>query len=111
MTDMTLTQQIITIAICILGTMTTRFLPFLVFSGKRPTPKFIQYLGRALPSAIFGMLVIYCLKNVSLLTGSHGLPELIAIAATVGLHLWKKQMLLSIAGGTVCYMLLVQLVF
>ena len=91
--------------------MTTRFLPFLIFSGKRPTPKFIQYLGKALPSAIFGMLVIYCLKNVSLFAGSHGLPELIAIAATVGLHLWKKQMLLSIAGGTVCYMLLVQLVF
>lgn len=111
MTNMTLTQQIITIAICILGTMTTRFLPFLIFSGKRPTPKFIQYLGKALPSAIFGMLVIYCLKNVSLFTGSHGLPELIAIAATVGLHLWKKQMLFSIAGGTVCYMLLVQLVF
>lgn len=111
MTDMTLTQQIITIAICILGTMTTRFLPFLIFSGRRPTPKFIQYLGKALPSAIFGMLVIYCLKNVSLFVGSHGLPELIAIAVTVGLHLWKKQMLLSIAGGTVCYMLLVQLVF
>lgn len=111
MTDMTLTQQIITIAICILGTMTTRFLPFLIFSGRRPTPKFIQYLGKALPSAIFGMLVIYCLKNVSLFAGSHGLPELIAIAVTMGLHLWKKQMLLSIAGGTVCYMLLVQLVF
>ena len=111
MTDMTLTQQIFTIAICILGTMTTRFLPFLIFSGKRPTPKFIQYLGKALPSAIFGMLVIYCLKNVSLFAGSHGLPELIAIAVTVGLHLWKKQMLFSIAGGTVCYMLLVQLVF
>ncbi len=111
MTDMTLTQQIITIAICILGTMATRFLPFLVFSGRRPTPKFVQYLGRALPSAIFGMLVVYCLKNVTVFAGSHGLPEMIAIAATVGLHLWKKQMLLSIAGGTVCYMLLVQLVF
>ncbi|MCM1113814.1 MAG: branched-chain amino acid transporter permease [Muribaculum sp.] len=111
MTQMTLTQQIITIALCVLGTMTTRFLPFLLFSEKRPTPKYIQYLGKALPSAIFGMLVIYCLKNVNVFTGSHGLPELIAIAATVGLHLWRKQMLLSIAGGTVCYMLLVQLVF
>lgn len=111
MTDMTLIQQIITIGICILGTMTTRFLPFLVFSAKRPTPRFIQYLGKALPSAIFGMLVVYCLKNVNVFAGSHGLPELIAIAVTVGLHLWKKQMLLSIAGGTVCYMLLVQLVF
>lgn len=111
MTQMTLTQQIITIALCVLGTMTTRFLPFMVFSEKRPTPKYIQYLGKALPSAIFGMLVIYCLKNVNVFTGSHGIPELIACAATVGLHLWKKQMLLSIAGGTVCYMLLVQLVF
>lgn len=111
MTDMTLIQQIITIGICILGTMTTRFLPFLVFSAKRPTPGFIQYLGKALPSAIFGMLVVYCLKNVNVFAGSHGLPELIAIAVTVGFHLWKKQMLLSIAGGTVCYMLLVQLVF
>lgn len=111
MTQMTLTQQIITVALCVLGTMATRFLPFILFSEKRPTPKYIQYLGRALPSAIFGMLVIYCLKNVNVFTGSHGLPELIAIAATVGLHLWRKQMLLSIAGGTVCYMLLVQFVF
>ena len=106
---MTLTQQIITIGLCILGTMATRFLPFVVFSSKKPTPKYIQYLGKALPSAIFGMLVIYCLKNISVMSGSHGLPELIAIAVTVGLHFWKRQMLLSIAGGTVCYMLLVQL--
>lgn len=91
--------------------MLTRFLPFLVFSSKKPTPGFIQYLGKALPGAIFGMLVIYCLKNVNILNGSHGLPELIAILVTAALHLWKKKMLLSIAGGTVCYMLLVQLVF
>ena len=67
--------------------------------------------GKALPAAIFGMLVVYCLKNVSLLSGSHGLPEALAIAVTAGLHLWKRQMLLSIAGGTAAYMLLVQLVF
>ncbi len=108
---MTIIQQICTIAICVLGTMITRFLPFLIFSGKRPTPKFIQYLGKALPAAIFGMLVVYCLKNVTILSGSHGLPELLAILATVGLHLWKKQMLISIAGGTLCYMLLLQIVF
>lgn len=94
-----------------LGTMLTRFLPFLVFSSKKPTPDYIQYLGKALPSAIFGMLVIYCLKNVEILEGSHGLPELISIALVTGLHLWKRQMLLSIAGGTICYMLLVQFVF
>ncbi len=108
---MTLAQQIITIALCVFGTMITRFLPFLIFSDNKPTPKYVQYLGQALPDAIFGMLVIYCLKNVSVLSGSHGIPELIAVAVTILLHLWKKQMLLSIAGGTVCYMLLVQLVF
>ena len=108
---MTLPEQIITIAMCVLGTMATRFLPFLVFSEKRPTPPYVQYLGRALPAAIFGMLVVYCLRNVDLTAVGHGLPELIAIALTVALHLWKRQMLLSIAGGTVCYMLLMQMVF
>lgn len=108
---MTLTQQLITIGVVVLGTMTTRFLPFLLFPAGKPTPKYIQYLGSVLPAAVFGLLIVYCLKNVSLLTGSHGLPELISIAAVVALHLWKRQMLLSIAGGTVCYMLLVQLVF
>lgn len=108
---MTVAQRIITITLCVLGTMATRFLPFLVFSGDKPAPKYIQYLGKALPAAIFGMLMVYCLKNVSILTGSHGIPELIAIAVVVSLHLWKRQMLLSIAGGTVCYMLLVQFVF
>lgn len=108
---MTIGQQIITIALCALATMITRFLPFVVFSGKRPTPRYIQYLGKALPSAIFAMLVVYCLKDVSLFAGNHALPELIAIAFTVGLHLWKRQMLLSVAGGTVCYMLLIQCVF
>ncbi len=108
---MTLEQQIITIGICVLGTMLTRFLPFLVFSSRKPTPKYIRYLGDALPSAIFGMLVVYCLKNVEITGGNHGLPELISICLVVGLHLWKRQMLLSIAGGTICYMLLVQLVF
>lgn len=108
---MTLTQQIITIALCVAGTVLTRFLPFVIFSSKKPTPAFIQYLGKALPAAIFGMLVVYCLKNVNVLGGSHGLPELIGILVTVGLHLWKRQMLLSIAGGTVCYMVLLQTLF
>lgn len=108
---MTLTQRLVTIALCALATMLTRFLPFLLFSSRHPTPKYVRYLGRALPPAIFGMLVVYCLKNVSIVSGSHGLPELIAIAVTVGLHLWKRQTLLSIAGGTIAYMLLIQLVF
>ena len=103
---MTVTQQIITIAITAIATIITVFQ-----SKKRQTPKFIEYLGRALPAAVFAMLVVYCLKSVDILTGSHGLPELIAIIVVVLLHLWRKQMLLSIAGGTVCYMLLVQFVF
>lgn len=108
---MTLTQQIITIAMIVLGTLMTRFLPFLLFPAGKPTPRYIQYLGKMLPSAVFGLLVVYSLKDVSLLTGSHGIPELISVAVVIALHLWKRQMLLSIAGGTVCYMLLVQLVF
>ncbi len=108
---MTLTEQIITILMVVIGTMLTRFLPFLLFPAGKPTPKYIQYLGKALPSAVFGLLVIYCLKDVTILNGSHGLPELIAILFVIILHYWKRQMLLSIAGGTVCYMLLVQMVF
>ena len=108
---MSLTQQIITIAMVVLGTMITRFLPFLVFPSGKPTPKYIQYLGKVLPAAVFGLLIIYCLKNVSIFTGSHAIPELLSIALVIVLHLWKRQMLLSIAGGTICYMLLVQFIF
>ena len=108
---MTLTQRILTILVIVLGTMLTRFLPFLLFPAGKPTPKAVHYLGSVLPGAVFGLLVIYCLKNVSFLTGRHGIPEFISIALVVALHLWKRQMLLSIAGGTVCYMLLVQFLF
>ena len=108
---MTLTQQIITVAMVVLGTAVTRFLPFLLFPAGRPTPKYVQYLGKVLPAAVFGLLVVYSLKDVSILTGSHGIPELISIVLVIVLHVWKRQMLLSIAGGTVCYMLLVQMVF
>lgn len=108
---MTLTEQIITIGMVVLGTMITRFLPFLLFPAGKPVPKYVQYLGKALPSAVFGLLVIYCLKNVDLMQGSHGIPELLSLAAVAALHLWKRQMLLSIAGGTVFYMALVQQIF
>ncbi|MBM6803517.1 branched-chain amino acid transporter permease [Mediterraneibacter glycyrrhizinilyticus] len=108
---MTLPQQIITVAMVVLGTAVTRFLPFLLFPAGRPTPKYVQYLGKVLPAAVFGLLVVYSLKDVSILTGSHGIPELISIVLVIVLHVWKRQMLLSIAGGTVCYMLLVQFVF
>lgn len=108
---MTFPEQIITIAVVVFGTMLTRFIPFIVFPSGRPTPKYIQYLGKVLPSAVFAMLVIYCLKDVSIFQGSRGIPELISIAAVVLLHLWKRQMLLSIAGGTILYMILVQTIF
>ena len=107
---MTPLQQIITIGMVILGTVLTRFAPFLLFPAGKPTPRYIQYLGKVLPSAVFGLLVIYCLKNVSIFTGSHGIPELLAIALVAALHMWKRQMLLSIAGGTLFYMLLAQLI-
>ena len=107
---MTLTEQIITVLMVVLGTMATRFLPFIVFPPGKPTPKYVKFLGKFLPPAVFGMLIVYCLKNVDIFTGSHGIPELISILVVVVLHLWKKQMLLSIA-GPICYMLLVQLVF
>lgn len=108
---MTLAEQLITIGMVVLGTVLTRFLPFLVFPAGKPTPKYIRYLGKVLPAAVFGLLVIYCLKDVNFLGGNHGLPELISIAAVIVLHYRKRQMLLSIAGGTVLYMLLVQMVF
>ncbi|MGM0876549.1 MAG: branched-chain amino acid transporter permease [Bacillota bacterium] len=108
---MSITQQMITIAMVVLGTMLTRFLPFFIFPSGKPTPKYVQYLGEVLPSAVIGLLVIYCFKDVSLLSGSHGIPEFIAVAVVTLLHFWKKNMLLSIVGGTIVYMILVQMVF
>ena len=111
MSEMTISQQIITIGMVIIGTLLTRFLPFLLFPADKPTPKYIEDLGKVLPAAVFGLLIIYSLKDTVILGGSYGIPEIIAIAIVVGLHLWKRQMLLSIAGGTIGYMLLVQFVF
>ena len=108
---MSLWQQIAIIGIVVFGTMLTRFLPFLIFGRKKEAPKYIQYVGKVLPAAVFGLLVVYCLKDINLFTGSHGIPEAIAIFVVVLLHVWKRQMLLSIAGGTVCYMVLLQVFF
>ncbi len=108
---MTFAEMAVTIALLVAGTMLTRFLPFLIFRPNRPTPRTVEYLGRVLPGAIFSMLIVYCLKDVSLIRYSFGIPELIAILATGLLHLWKRQMLLSIAGGTLLYMFLIQVVF
>ena len=99
------------VVVIALVTAATRFLPFLIFRGKGSTPKLITYLGKVLPFAIIGMLVVYCLKDVQLLSWPHGIPELIGIFVVTGLHIWKRNTLLSIGVGTVCYMLLVQLVF
>ena len=97
-------QFILTIAVCAAATMLTRFLPFLVFGSRGgKVPEVVEYLGHVLPAAIFGMLIVYCLKGVSLTSGSHGIPEAIAIGVTVALHKWKHQTLVSIAGGTLCY--------
>ena len=108
---MSLKQQLVTVGVIILATVIMRFLPFVLFPDNKPTPKFIHYLGVVLPGAVFGLLMVYALKGVNVLEGSHGIPELIGIAVTAGVHLWKKQMLLSISAGTICYMLLVQFVF
>lgn len=106
------TVQILAIILAVsLGTQITRWLPFLLFPENKQPPKVVLYLGKVLPPAMMGLLVLYCFKNVSWLSGSHGAPELLATAAVVGLHLWKKNVLLSIAGGTALYMVLLQVVF
>ena len=94
-----------------LGTQITRWLPFLMFPENKQPPKVVLYLGRVLPPAMMGLLVVYSLRSVDILSGSHGLPEAIAVAATALLHLWKRNTLVSILAGTAVYMLLVQLVF
>lgn len=96
------------IAVC---TIITRAVPFLIFGGKKEVPTAVHYLGKVLPPAIMAMLVVYCLKGVSFLQGSRWIPEILAIMLVVVLHLWKKNTLLSIGTGTICYMILVQFVF
>lgn len=99
------------VAVMALVTAGLRFLPFLIFSEKRKTPQLITYLGKVLPFAIIGMLVVYCLKSISPMEFPYALPELISCILVALLHIWKRNTLLSIGGGTVCYMLLVQFVF
>lgn len=102
---------LIQVLVIALVTLLLRFLPFLVFPDGKQRPKIITYLGTVLPFSVMAMLVVYCLKSVSLLAWPHGLPEAIAIGAVVVLHLWKNNTLLSIFGGTALYMILVQFVF
>ena len=104
-------HHILLVVVAALVTMATRFLPFLIFGEKRKTPALVTYLGKVLPCAIMGMLVIYCMKDVAFLSAPYGLPEIISCIIVALLHIWKRNSLLSIGAGTVCYMLLVQLVF
>ena len=99
------------VAVIVAVTQLTRFLPFLLFGGKKQPPKAVLYLGRVLPCAIMGMLVVYCLRNVTPLAAPYGIPELIGVVLAVVLHVWKRNTLLSIGVSTVAYMVLVQAVF
>jgi len=109
--QLTPVEVVLTVLAVALGAMMTRFPPFLLFpEGKQP-PEVITYLGRVLPPVMMGLLVVYCLKSVPVLTSPYGLPELITIAFIVFIHLWRNNVLLSIGCGTVLYMVLVQAVF
>ena len=108
---MTPLQQVITVAVVIAGTVLTRFLPYVLFPEGRTIPPFVTYLGKVLAPAVFGLLVVYCLRHVSVTSGSHGIPELIAIGVVAALYAWRRGMVLPMFGGTVCYMVLVQFVF
>lgn len=99
------------IAAMIIGTLITRFLPFILFPAGKKTPEYVAYLGKTLPYATIGLLVVYCLKGVNLMDFPHALPEMLTIGAIILLHCWKKNSLLSIGMGTVIYMILVQAVF
>lgn len=107
---MTNLHSALLVAVIAAVTALLRFLPFWVFAGRK-TPAFIAYLGKVLPFAVMGMLVVYCLRGISFTAPPHGIPEMVSVALVALLHLWKRNTLLSIISGTVCYMLLVQLVF
>ena len=106
---MSIVQQIITIALCSAATVLTRFLPFALFRSDQPVPKIVLYLGKALPGAVFGMLVVYCLKNVSVTSFPFGIPEAAGILATGMIHLWKRNTLFSMFSGPAVYMLVLRI--
>jgi len=109
--QLTPVQTILMILAVAAGVQVTRFAPFILFPEEKERPAVVEYLGKTLPPAMMGLLVIYCLKNVSIVSSPHGVPELISIAAIVLLHKWKGNALLSIAAGTACYMFMLQLFF
>lgn len=108
---MPLWQGVATVLAVVAGTILTRFIPFWLFPESKEPPRTVTYLGKVLPYAMAGLLIVYSLRTTNVLSGSHGVPELIALLVTIGLHVWKRSMLVSIAAGTITYMLLVQLVF
>lgn len=111
MTELTLTEQIITVAAVIAGTMVTRFLPFLLFPVDKKTPPLVDFLGKLLPPAIMGMLVIYSLKDIQLLSGNHGIPEISGCLFTILAQVLTRSLLVAISAGTIGYMILVQYIF
>lgn len=106
---MTTMQRLLTIAIAALVTIGTRAVSFVLFPAGKQPPRFVTWMGRQLPRAVMAMLVIYCLKDVSFAAAPFGIPALAGIAITAALHVWKKQMVLSVCGGTFAYMLLIRL--
>ena len=108
---MSTTQLILMIAVAGACTFAIRLFPFALFGGKKEVPKFIKYLGDVLPVAILGILIVYCLRDFEKGSINYILPQIIAVALTAGIHLWKKNTLLSIAVGTIGYMLLIHFVF
>jgi len=108
---LTTTEVFFTIITIALATFLTRLIPFILFPANKSIPGYIEYLGNVLPFAIIGMLIVYCLKSVSLINYPYGIPELIAITFIVFVHKWKHNLLLSIGGGTILYMVLVQIIF
>lgn len=108
---MNIWQMLALVAVMALAVLLLRGAPFLLFPAHKPTPRYILFLGKFLPFAIMGLLIVYCLKGVCLVSYPFGLPEAIALAYVAAVHIWKKNTLLSIGGGTLLYMLLVQVVF
>lgn len=107
---MTTPQAVLTIAVVVIATLLTRFLPYIAFPEGKKIPDFILYLGKVLAPAVFGLLVVYCLRKTDVLSSPHGLPELISLAAVILLYKWRYDMVAPLVGGTVCYMVLIRLI-
>ncbi len=107
---MTISQELITIALCALASLIMRFLPFVVLSTRKPTPKYVQYLGKVLPAATYSMIVVYCLRHVDFTYLPSFVPEVVAILFTIGVHVWKRETVISIFAGTLLYMILIRFI-